>query len=256
MAHSGLCCGLYRGTFYLKDLSSPTAPLLPVGNAEANITQEITEITQPNFQSLGGSACKVEYTESVGLELTLHCTNPENLAIAFLGTSSQLAGGTVTDELHPVYSVDELIPFDFVANRQSPIVVTDEDGTTTYVVNEDYILTNAGIQIIEDSSIPVDGSLIAVSYVYGANYKLDAQTVGQKEFAVVLDGFNVGEAGERAVVLKAWKVKFAPAESFSLIAGEEFANVVINGEILRDETKVVGSKFFTVEWGAATSGAY
>ena len=67
MAHEELCCGLYRGKFYLQDLSDPSAPLLPVGNAEATISQTLTEITQPNFQSLGGSACKVEFVESVSL---------------------------------------------------------------------------------------------------------------------------------------------------------------------------------------------
>ena len=81
MAHSGLCCGLYRGSIYLRDLSNPNAALLPVGNAEATINQAMTEITTPNFQSLGGNACKVEYPESVTIDLVLHCTSPENLAM-------------------------------------------------------------------------------------------------------------------------------------------------------------------------------
>lgn len=256
MAVSGLCCGLYRGTFYLKDLSDPNAALLEVGNAEAEITQEMTDIVQPNYQSLGGSACKVEYPESVNLALTLHCTSPENMALAFLGTSAQLAGATVTNESHNVNAIGELIPFNFVPNLSQPIVVTDAAGTTTYVVNEDYVLTKAGIKIIEGSAIEIDGSAILVDYTYGANWKLDAQTVSQKEFYVVLDGVNVGDEGERAVILKAWKVKFSPTESFALISGTDFASLAVNGEILRDESKVTGSKFFTVEWGLASSGTY
>lgn len=250
MAHSGLCCGLYRGTFYLKDLSSPNSALLSVGNAEANITQEMTEITTPNYQSLGGSACKVEYPESVNLELTLHCTSPENLAMAFLGQSAQLSGAAVTNELHAVNAVEELIPFNFVPNKSIPFVVTDITGVTTYDLDDDYTVTNSGIKITLGSAIPVIGGNIKVSYTYGANWKIDAQTVSQKEFFVVLDGVNVGESGEKAVVLKAWKVKFAPAESFALISGSDFASISLNGEILRDETKGTGSKFFTVEWGA------
>lgn len=255
--HSGLCCGLYRGTFFLKDLSDANGALLEVGNAEANITQEMTEISQPNFQSLGGTACKVEYPESVNLELTLHCTSPENLAIAFLGTTTQLAGGTITNELHAVNAIGELIPFNFVPNRESPIVVTGPAGTTpVYVNGTDYILTSAGIKIIEGSTIPVVGGNIAVDYVYGTNWKIDAQTVGQKEFLVVLDGNNVGQDGNVPVVLKAWKVKFAPTDSFGLISGTEFASVQVNGEILRDESKNAGSKFFTVEWGQASGVNY
>lgn len=256
MSHSGLCCGLYRGSFFLKDLSVPNAPLLPVGNAEAEITQSLTTIEQPNYQSLGGSACKVEYPESVNLALTLHCTSPENLAIAFMGTYSQLTGASVSGEVHPVNSIHELIPLEHVANKENPIVVKSEDGSTVYVDGKDYVVTNAGIQIVEGSTIPIDGSNIAIDYTYGDNFVVDAQVVAQKEFLVVLDGVNVGEAGQTPVVLKAWKVKFAPTESFALISGTEFASVAINGEILRDESKVTGSKFFTVEWGAKASGSY
>lgn len=250
MADSGLCCGLYRGTFYLKDLSSPTSALLEVGNAEAEITQELTEIEQPNFQSLGGTACKVSYVESVNLGLTLHCTKPENLAIAFMGTVSQLTGTEVEEELHPVYAKGELIPLNFVHDGTTPIVVTGPGGTPTYALNTDYIVTKAGIIITEASTIPVIGGNIEITYTYGDNWKVDAQTVAQKEFLVVLDGFNVAEGGEeKPVVLKAWRVKFAPTESFSLISGTDFASIAVNGEILRDETKLTGSKFFTVEFG-------
>lgn len=254
--HSGLCCGLYRGSFYLQDLSDPTAPLLPVGNAEATISQELTEIEQPSYQQLGGSNCKVSYVESVSLDLTLHCTSPENLAIAFMGQYGKRVGQAVTDELHAVKGIHELIPFNFVPNRASPITVESVGGSTVYVEGTDYVVTNAGIQIIEGSDIPVDGSNIQISYTYGDNFYVDAQTVGQKEFYVVLDGFNVGEAGNRQVVLKAWKVKFSPTDSFALISGTEFASLALSGEILRDEAKVSGSKFFVVEWGAEVSGAY
>lgn len=248
MAHSGLCCGLYRGTFYLKDLSSASNPLLSVGNAEAEITQELTEIEQASFQSLGGSACKVAYVESVNLNLTLHCTSPENLALAFMGQASQLTETAVVNEAHVVNSKDnELIPFDFVPKKTPAIVVTTTDGLTTYVAGTDYIVTGAGIIIPSTSTIPL-ASTIHVDYTYGDNWKLDAQTVSQKEFMVVLDGVNVGESGEKAAVLKAWKVKFNPAENFALISGEDFASVELAGEILRDDSKLTGSKYFTVEW--------
>lgn len=254
MAHSGLCCGLYRGSFYIKDLSDPNAALLPVGNAEANITQTLQEITQPNYQSLGGNNCSVSFVDSINLELTLHCTSPENLALAFMGTHGQKEGGAVTEETFTVRAVHELIPFENVPLKSSPIVVTD-GASTTYLADRDYVITNAGIQIIEGTTIPMN-SEISVAYSYGENYYVDAQTVAQKTFEVVLDGMNVGEDGAKAAVLKAWRVKFSPTDSFALIAGTEFASIALNGQILRDETKVTGSKFFKVEFGAETSGAY
>lgn len=255
MAHSGLCCGLYRGSIYIKDLSVQNAPLLPVGNAEATINQELAEIEQDNFQSLGGKACKVEYIDSVTLDLVLHCTSPENLALAFMGTRGQRTGSAVVDEAHPVNSIDELIPFLYVPRADQPVVVTNVGGGTTYVEGEDYIRTNSGIKIIEGSDIAVDGSNIVVDYTYGNNYYVDAQTVAGKEFLVVLDGVNVGGGSQTPVVLKAWKVKFGPTDSFSLLTAE-FASINLSGEILRDDTKNAGSKFFSIEWGQTANGVY
>ena len=254
--HSEICCGLYRGKVYLKDLSSPTNPLLPVGNAEFTLNQTLTEITQPNYQSLGGNNCKVAYPEEISLDMTLHCISPENLALAFMGQDSVLTGDEVEDEEHSVNGIHELIPFNFVPDKSQPIVVTNEAGSTTYVAGEDYVVTNVGIEIIEGSTIPVDGSIIKISYAYGNNYKVDAQTVGQKEYLFVFDGANYGEGGQRQVKLVAHKVKFDPTDSFAMLSGQEFASLAVSGEILRDESQATGSKFFSVEWGAEAQGVY
>lgn len=246
MAHSGICCGLFRGRFYIRNLNVVDAPLLPVGNAEAEITQSLTDITQPNYQSLGGNNCKVSYVESVNLNLTLHCTSPENVALGFAGSWAKLTAGAVVDELHDVNAIHELIALNFVPIKAS-IVVTK--AAVTYVAGVDYVVTNAGIEIIEGSTILVDGTPIEISYSYGANYKVDAQTIGQQEYEVVLDGVNVGEDGDKQIVLKAWKVKFAPTDSFALISGTDFASLNLAGEVLRDDSKATGSKYMTIEWG-------
>lgn len=254
--HSDICCGLYRGKLFIKDLSNANNPLLPVGNAEISITQELTEIEQPSYETLGGTNCKVSYPSSVNLASILHCITPENLAMAFLGTAAQKTGNEIIDEEHPVNGIHELIAFESIPDKNYPIVVTDETGLTTYVQDEDYILTNGGIQIIDGTTIPVDGSTILVSYIHGANYVVDAQTVAQKEYLVVLDGVNVGESGQRPVVLKAWKVKFNPVENFAVISDEEFASLELNGEIIKDSSKSVGSQYFKVEWGVEANGVY
>lgn len=254
MAHQeGLCCGLYRGTFYMRDLSDPNAPLLSVGNAEANITQSMSETTVPNFESLGGNACSVTYPDSVGIDMTLHCTSPDNLARAFLGEAIMKEGGSVIDEEHTVNSVDELVALEHVPDKTT-IIVEDEFGAT-YTVNEDYSVTNAGIKILETTSIPM-GSVIKVSYNYGKNWTVEAQTVAQKTFEVVLDGANYGEDGTRAVVLKAWRVRLSPTDNFALISGSDFASIALSGEILRDDSKVSGSKFFKVEFATAAESTY
>jgi|SRR5690554_1738692 len=254
MAHQdGLCCGLYRGTFYMRDLSDPNAPLLSVGNAEATITQSMSETTVPNFESLGGNACSVSYPESVGIDMTLHCTSPDNLARAFLGEAVMKDGGAVNEEEHVVNSIDELVPLDHIPDKAS--IVVEDESANAYTVNVDYAVTNAGIKIVEGSSILL-GSTIRVSYTYGKNWVVEAQTVGQKTFEVVLDGANYGEDGTRAVVLKAWRVRLSPTDSFALISGSEFASIALSGEILRDDSRVSGSKFFNVEFATESESVY
>lgn len=248
MADSGLCCGFYRGTIYLKDNNDAAAALLPVGNAEATITQSLTEVDVPNYQSLGGKACKVSYIDSVNIDLTLHCTKPENLAIALMGTVSHLNGAAVSNEVHAVHAKGELIPLNFVHNGTTPIVVTGPSATPVYTLGTDYTVTPAGIIITEGSTIPVIGGNIEIDYTYGNNWKVDAQVVAQKEFSLVLDGFNVADGTQKSVILKAFKVKFSPTESFSLISGEDFSSIDISGEIISDATKTSGSKYFTVEF--------
>lgn len=248
--HTDLCCGLYRGKIFMRERGVAGAALLPIGNAEINISQTLTEITQPNFQTLGGNNCAVAYPESVNLNIVAHCLNPENLAKALLGTFASLEG-SVTDEEHVVNAIHELVAFDHVPQRSS--VVVKGGGVysaSTYVEGTDYILSNGGIEIITGSSIPL-GSEILVDYTYGVNYRVDAQTVGQKEYEVVLDGFNAG-GDQRPMVLKAFRVKLNPTEEIAIISGEEFASLNLNGEILADPARSSGSQFFTIEWGVAS----
>lgn len=248
-----ICCGLYRGSLYLQEKGVEGAALLPVGNAEFTITQELTEIEQPNFQSLGGNQCKVSFVNSMSLEMVLHCLSVENLAKAFLGSATVLTGAAVEDETHLVNAVGELIPFAHTPDKSVAIVVTNEGGSETYVVGEDYEVTNAGIKIL-DGDIEL-GENIEVSYSYGNNLRLEALTTSQKTFYVVFDGVNVGEDKETPVVIKFYKVKLAPTDSLAVIT-TEFASLNLTGEVLKDDSVATGSKFFSAEWGVASSGGY
>ena len=251
-----MCCALYRGSLAFRNRASANKNFIPFGNAEFTLNQEEAEVTQENFESLGGSACKVVYINSVTLDITAHCLKAENIAMAVLGTLSVLTPDTVTDEEHTVHGVDVIIPFENVPDKAQAITVKDEAGTTTYVLGEDYILTNSGIKIIEGTSIAVDGSVIKVGYTYGANVVIDALTMGQQEFEVIFDGVNVGEAGETPVVIRFPKVKVSPAAALPLIAGQEFTSLEMTGEVLRDETITTGSKFYKLTYGEAAGGTY
>lgn len=352
MAHSDICCGYFQGPIYLKEKTPENdQPLLEVGNADLTISQEITEIEQPSRIRRGGVECKVAYTNSVNLDMVLHCINPRNLALAFLGDVENLSG-SITGEAHKVNAMHELIAFNFVPDKSTIVVESSGDAATlteqdidftavqpgiggnsitieladtatagaetvsvagnaitigiesgvstatqvlaainasdaalelvtavisgtgsnpqtsagptnlaggganqvSYVEGTDYVVTNAGIKIIDGSSIPVNGSFISVDYDYTNNIRVNMQTVSQKEYYLVFDGENIGEEGNRAVVFKAFRVKFNPTEEFIILSdAEEFSSLEVSAEVLRDSSITSGSQYMDWTYGELTA---
>jgi hypothetical protein len=247
------CCQLIRGEVFLRKLSA-TSPnpngLLPVGNVtEFSVSHEVTEIEQANYQSLGGTTCKVSYVNGANLNLTMGCIKAKNLALAILGDGEfeNVAGAAVLNEVHRVNAIGELVLFNFIPDPTVAIVVTNVGGLTTYAAGVDYERTPHGIKILEGSTITL-GANILVDYTYGSNTLINALTQSQSDYEVVLAGINAAGGSETPVKFQAFKVKFNPTEEFSLI-GDNLATISLVGEILRDETKLTGSKFYKFEMG-------
>lgn len=252
MAINDLCCSLFRGKVYLQREGSGN-PLLEVGNVTSfEVSHDLTEVEQENYQTLGGRACYLQYINSVNLSATLGCLKARNIALALQGQGEyeNIAAGSVVDELHTVTAECELIDFNRVPDKSVTIVVTDDTGTTTYVEGTDYIVRGSGIEIAEGTTIPL-ASDILVSYDYGANSLITALTSGQGTYKLVFDGVNQGEDGQRPVVFKAFRVRFSPTETLSLI-GDEFATLEVTGEVLIDSSRTsdaAQSQYYEVEFG-------
>jgi hypothetical protein len=247
-----ICCSLFRGKVYLQKEGTGN-PLLEVGNVTSfEVTHDLTEVEQENYQTLGGRSCYLQYINSANLSATLGCLRVKNLALALQGEGSyeNIAAGSITDEPHTVNAEGELIDFERVPDRTGTIVVTDDTGVTTYVAGTDYQVVGSGIVILEGTTIPL-GSDILVDYDYGANSLITALTSGQGTYKVVFDGVNFGEDGQRPVVFKAFRVRFSPTETLSLI-GDEFATLEVTGEILIDSSRTsdtAQSQYYEVEFG-------
>lgn len=247
-----ICCSLFRGKVYLQKEGTGN-PLLEVGNVTSfEVTHDLTEVQQENYQTLGGNACYLQYINSANLNATLGCLKARNLALALQGNGAyeNIAADSVVDESHTVNAVGELIDFERVPDKGATITVTDDAGVVTYTAGEDYVVRGAGIQILEGSAI-TPGSDILVSYDYGANSLITALTSGQGTYKVVFDGVNVGEDGQRPVVFKAFRVRFSPTETLSLI-GDEFATLEVTAEILADITRssdTQQSQYYEIEFG-------
>ncbi len=245
-----ICCGYFRGNFYLREIGSPTKPFLPVGNVSSfNVNHDITEVSQEDFTSLGGTACKISYINEVTLNMTLNCLKIRNIALAFQGTgeNGNIEAGSIEDAEYTVIALGALIPLAFIPEKGT-VVVTDEAGTTTYVNGVDYQVTSAGIIPLVGGAITA-AQAILVSYDYGVGSIVEALTTGQKVFELIFDGVNSGEEGEQEVVFRAWRVKFSPAAAVDLITAGEFASLEVVGTVLKDDTKTGAgkSKFYNFE---------
>lgn len=247
-----ICCGYFRGNFYLKEYGNVEASFLPVGNVSAfQVGHDITEVVQEDFTSLGGTACKLDYINQVNLNMTLNCLKVRNLALAFQGTGAHgnVTAGSVEDLEIEVLEIGALIPLAFIPTK-STVVITDgaEVDPVTYLQGTDYQVTSAGIIILPGSAIAVTDTIV-VSYDYGVGSKVEALTAGQKIFELIFDGVNSGEDGEQEVVFRAWKVKFSPTSTFDLITSGEFASLEVVGTILKDDTKTGAaiSKYYNFE---------
>lgn len=244
-----ICCGYFRGQFYLKKYGDAAAPLLPMGNVSAfSISHNVTDITQEDFTALGGTACAISYINSVTASMTLNCLNKENLAIAFQGTATALTVNSVTDESHTVKALGELIPLAFIPKKITVIVNDDQVAPTTFTEGTDYIITSAGIiPLVGGTIAPAD--VLEISYSYGLGNIIEGVTTGQQSYELIFDGANSGEDGDQEVVMRIWKIKFGPTATFNLLNTGEFGSIEITGVLLKDDTKVGSgkSKYYNFE---------
>lgn len=208
------------------------AALVSVGNClDAKISVKETTDKVPDMR-LGASGTYASYSDiqEASLDLTLVDYSPENLAMALLGQATDIAGGTVTDEV---------IAFRHGLIRSahigiSSVVVKSADGLTTYVLGTDYAVSGAGIIGLEGSAL-AEAAPLKLSYAYPAQHKIEMATVAAKEFLVLIDGANYALGGAPQV-MECYRVKFGAGSGIDLIS-EKLAKLPLKGELLPDNSK-------------------
>lgn len=218
-----------KGKVHIRDLADVDKRYFFIGNvskAEDAITED--KKTQMDYtQSAGGVAASNSRISAYETSYTLYDFHEENFALAQRGTFSKVISGPVTDEVVKGY-VGSLTKLAHVGAKN--VVVKDSTGTTTYVAGIDYLVSGAGITVLESGSI-VDGESLKVSYSYAAQTKVEAITTGQREFEVVIEGINAAD-GDRPVIRTYRRVVFSPAKNLSFI-GDDYGVIDIVGDVLR-----------------------
>lgn len=233
------------GNIYMKDLSSPDLGLIPIGNcSKLNLAVDVETKKQNDYTSRGGGVlARLDRINSVGVNISILNISVENIARAIGASISSLEAGTVSETPEEVTAVlDTLVRL--AHPNPTNVVVKDSTGTTTYVAGVDYTVSAGGITPLSAGDI-VAGSTLKVTYSYGAYKALQALMNIAKNYALALDGMN--DVDGIPVVIDIWKVRFGPGKEIAWI-GNDWAEIVIEGEALKDPTKGSGeSGYYRVQ---------
>ena len=228
------------GSIYLKPADG-SAPLLPVGNvSEFKFSFEEDKKELKNYLGGGGNRNTLSRISGISASLTAHDFTAENLAMALRGSAT--AGSTVAidDEPHTCHGVaDELIPLDKIPDLTKSITVKDSlDSTLTE--GDDYMLTKAGIKVLEGGGI--DNLGVTVSYTPLASNMVQALIESGKEFVLFMEGLNDAQDG-KAFNIRVHRVKFSPVQNLDFIS-DDFASIPLELDVLAD-TSITGSGLST-----------
>lgn len=236
-----------------KDKNSTTPQMYAFGNADSfSFAINEDKKTQRNYQTPGGGniASQSAITD-VTASVNALSFQPRTLALALRSLVKTTAGASIADEAVKVYK-DALEPLAHIPDPTKTITVKDTAGSTTYVVNTDYVIQHGGIYIPEGSSITASdagnaGVDIKVTYESYDTYTIEAITQAAIEYEIFFNGFNDADNGKPTTVT-CHKVKFSPSQALELIS-EDFGSLPMTFEVLADDT-IVGtdlSQYFKID---------
>lgn len=221
------------GKIYLEDLDDSKG-LLFIGNCNS-LTYEATpqEIEEQDYTTPGGGLdSSVQRISALNVNYNARHFNKQNMARAIYGSATDVAAGTVVDEVHTA-NPGALI---LLKNPgASSVEITNSDGTVTYVENTDYTLDPAGFPVITETGAITAATEIKVSYDYSKHVTIQALVKSGKRFKMVFVGLNEARSG-KPMVVELYRVNHSPA-TLSFI-GDEFQGMEFTAKAEKDPTKV------------------
>ena len=161
--------------------------------------------------------------------MTLHEFSRENLALALLGTDSEIQAGNVTGETLP----SEIKAGDRIALKYpnvSNVVINTLVDKTDYIVDEIF----GAIEFLK----PQSNFTQTVAYSYGKVDNVAMMTENSTDLFLRYEGVNLAEENEWNVV-ELYKVNFNPTETLDLINNEDSLGALpLTGRVLADTSKV------------------
>lgn len=229
--------------------------LRPVGNVSAlTLGIETTEFEHKESQTGARGIDLTLVTEiSATLTMTMESIDRENLALALYGTSTAVAGSTVTDEFVGALSAswDDSLWFDLAHVKISAVTVDRvTGGAATLVEDDDYEVNyeTGSIRFISGgTNTVVVGDDFLVDYTYASYENVDALTQGDAPIRWGrFEGLNTA-SGSNPVVVNVYRLATKPLAELALI-NEEIAQMEVEASVLLEPAITSGSKYFDIKY--------
>ncbi|WP_428243008.1 hypothetical protein [Gynuella sp.] len=229
---------LGSGQVYLTDLSVSNGPSYEIGNVselKLSVDEEVID-EKDRSRSGGGTWAEVRRINSVTASFTMHDLNADNLALATKGTVTIIESGSVTDEAVTAWA-GALVR---LANpAPTSVVVTSDDGNTTYTETTDYEVRNEGLFIVSSGAIATAAAsasvALKVNYSYGKYHQVEALAGSSTYWGLTFGGMNEADS-DKPCIVDLHKVNIGAASELSLI-GDELGTIAVEGKLLKDTSK-------------------
>ena len=242
---------MMAGIVYAREVGSALALQSIGGIEELTLAIDETKITQANTSSSGGGNRAVVYRiNEMTLTAKLQDLNPINLARSLRAMHTEVAAGTVTDEVATARAggltrLAHLQPATVVVRGAADAVVSAagnfevrpeglfwyDDSAAITAAKAAWVIANPGL---EPEDFP--GLAIEVDYAHSGYDVLQALTAAAPILEMSFSGVNEAQEDAPSVV-DFWRVQLSATKGLNLISAGAFAELDIEGEVLRDPTK-------------------
>lgn len=242
-----------QGIVLVAELDSNNVPqgFRNIGNVpDLKLAIEV-EVEEKKESSTGQRATvlRLEKEKKASFSATLEDLSKETLAMALRGSAASVTSGSVEDEAI-VACLGYTVPLEHPG--VSNVVVTDATGVTTYELDKNYtinaeagsinILTDAAQTAAGAAANIADAAALLVDYDHVAYEQVDALTAANKYYALRFEGLNTADSN-KAVIVEIFRISADPLKELALI-NDETAAMTLDGSIMADLTRTVGSQFF------------
>ena len=220
------------------------------GWVELGDTSKLEVTTKQNYQDIyescsGNRSIVAHYVTQNDWSFSVDAMSfsKENLARAFYGTASAVAGSTVTGEAVTAYALNQMIPL----KNPGVSAVVVKKGATTLVKDTDYTLNaaNGTITLISSANTGTLPANLTVDYTFAGYDKVATNTVNAGEYAFRFEGINMTTG--KAVIAEIPRVALDMAGTLSLISTSP-STFSMGGMILPDSSAGAGeSQYVTIK---------